>query len=264
MTTPDIGIQTNFINKVNMPPLDADGFYYVRYRIKTLDGATTTQWSPLHKISKEQLRVYDPYSVISEAKSHGKSIDFSWSVKDTRTGLIPEEIKDLPIDVYVRWGGKIESVSSAGTIYTISFNFDHDLSVDQEVYVTVPQGGDSMSSKYRVHSIIDQRTIAIETVGLYTGFIEVGNLVFESWTHSRMTYDNSLSVTIPDRFQTLMENIGTELAPEYVLQTRYSQFLVILATTAKTKKETDYGTRIVFTAPSSTAASYDAGGVLPL
>lgn len=268
MTTPDIGIQTNFINKTNMPPLDADGFYYVRYRVKTLDGATTTQWSPLHKISKETITYRfgggGNYEVISEAKSHGKSIDFSWLVRHKTTKVVgpPEEVKDLPLDVYVRWGGKIVSFSYAGTVCTISLNFDHKFVADQDIYVSLPGGGDSLSSKFTVKEIIDARTITVETVGAYTGFIDVDNLLFGSWIHSRMTYDSSLSLTIPNNFETLMENVGTEMAPEYALQTRYSQFLVHLASTSKTKTENDSNTRILFTTPSSTAASYDSGSIV--
>ncbi len=103
MTTPDPGIQKSFISKQNLPLLDSSSRYLLRYRVKTLDGALATAWSPVYKVSKpsiESLFTVGGYSVSQkEMKSHGKSFDVSWKILPS----VPEQISGLPLDVYVKW-----------------------------------------------------------------------------------------------------------------------------------------------------------------
>lgn len=105
MTTPDIDIQKNIVQKPNLPYLDSDNNYLVRYRVKTQDGNSSTVWSPVFRIKKqsvEPLFAVGATSVFVETKSHGQSFDVSWSFSPS----IPEQIFGLMLDVYVKWNGE--------------------------------------------------------------------------------------------------------------------------------------------------------------
>lgn len=114
MTDPDIGIQLNTVQKSNLPYLDSSNRYLVRYRVKTADGTLTTSWSPVYRIYKQPL-VNLTYNVDQkEIKSHGKSFDVSWKIMPE----VPEQIKGLPLDVYVKW----DNEASWNFVTTITSN----------------------------------------------------------------------------------------------------------------------------------------------
>ena len=98
MTNPDVGIQTNTVQRTSLPYLDSSNRYLVRYRIRTADGNLSTAWSTVHRITKPSIADLT-YTVEKEIKSHGKSFDVSWKLLPS----VPDQIKDLPLDVYVKW-----------------------------------------------------------------------------------------------------------------------------------------------------------------
>lgn len=116
MTSPDIGIQINTVQRPNLPYLDSDNRYLVRYRIRTSDGNLSTAWSTVHRITKPSVDLLT-YTVEKEIKSHGKSFDVSWKLLPS----VPEQIKDLPLDVYVKWDSE-ESWNFVTTTSTNSFS----------------------------------------------------------------------------------------------------------------------------------------------
>jgi hypothetical protein len=99
MTTPDIGVQKITVQKQNLPSLDSDNKYLVRYRVKTKDGIATTAWSPVHRATKPSIEGLTYNVDEKEIKSHGKSFDISWKILPS----VPEQILGLPLDVYARW-----------------------------------------------------------------------------------------------------------------------------------------------------------------
>ncbi len=103
MSTPDVGIQKSTILKQDLPLLDSERKYFLRYRVRSKNGSATTAWSPVYRITKpsiESLFTTGGYSVSQkEFKSHGKSFDVSWKISPS----IPEQINGLPFDVYIKW-----------------------------------------------------------------------------------------------------------------------------------------------------------------
>lgn len=117
MTTPDIGIQKNVILKQDLPYLDSDERYFVRYRIKSKNGNSTTAWSPLYRITKQSMATLTYNTDDREIKSHGKSFDVSWKFSPS----IPTQIDGIPLDVYVKWDNE-ESWNFVTTTSTNSFS----------------------------------------------------------------------------------------------------------------------------------------------
>jgi hypothetical protein len=118
MTTPDIGVQKITVQKQNLPSLDSDNKYLVRYRIKSNDGIATTAWSTVHRATKPSIQdlTYDVDE--KEIKSHGKSFDMSWKILPTT----PEQIRGIPLDVYAKWGSSTEwTYISTTTSNSLSF-----------------------------------------------------------------------------------------------------------------------------------------------
>lgn len=111
MPTPDVGVQKITVQKGNLPSLDSNSQYLVRYRVKTSDGIATTAWSPVYRITKPSIEslTYDVDE--REIKSHGKSFDVSWKILPQ----VPEQILGLPLDVYARWDETTEWVYIATT-----------------------------------------------------------------------------------------------------------------------------------------------------
>lgn len=102
MPSPDTGIQKNVILKKELPLLDSDERYFVRYRIKSKNGNATTAWSPLYRITKQSMTTLTYNTNDREIKSHGKSFDVSWKFSPA----IPEQIDGLLLDVYVKWNNE--------------------------------------------------------------------------------------------------------------------------------------------------------------
>lgn len=115
--TPDNGIQINTVQKTNLPYLDSENRYLVRYRIRTSDGNLSTAWSTVHRITKASISTTMGATTKDiEIKSHGKSFDASWKLNP-----VPEQVKDLPVDIYVKWDSE-ESWRFVTTTSTNSFS----------------------------------------------------------------------------------------------------------------------------------------------
>ena len=111
MTTPDIGVQKITVQKTNLPSLDSNNQYLVRYRVKTKDGIASTAWSPVHRATRPSIETLTYNVNEKEIKSHGKSFDVSWKILPP----VPEQILGLPLDVYARWDETAEWVYIATT-----------------------------------------------------------------------------------------------------------------------------------------------------
>lgn len=266
MSTPDLNIQTHNVQKDSLPLLDSENSYVLRYRIKTLDGSASTSWSPVYKAKKESIERFfgagGTHAADVEAKSHGQSFDVSWRIHNADTDLseTPEQVDGLPLDAYVRWGGKIVSFTPAGSIYTITVNYDHNFVIGQTV--TAEGTSEDYQQNYTVTSTPSARTFTIDTTGLPTtytigldtlDFIDEGNRLWSKWEFVATTVANSFSVPIPISHQTIVE-AGD-------LQVRYAEFMVHLATFEKNRQETDPATLIFYSDSVSTGAVYNAGTV---
>ena len=267
MNTPDLNIQTHNVQKDSLPLLDSENSYVLRYRVKTLDGSASTSWSPVYRAKKESVeRFFGPggtHRADVEAKSHGQSFDVSWRIHNDTTDLseTPEQVDGLPLDAYVRWGGEIVSFSPAGAVYTITVNYDHNFFVGQTI--TIEGVSEDYQQNYTVQSVTGLRTFTIDTTGLPTtyvlgldtlDFIEIGNRLWSRWEFVATTVANSFSVPIPAHHQTKVES--------GVLQRRYAEFMVHLATFEKNRQETDPATLIFYSDSVSTGAAYDAGSII--
>lgn len=259
MSTPDLNIQTHNVQKSQLPLLNSDNEYVVRYRIKTLDGATTTSWSPVYRAKKDSIEsFFNPttgtHRADVTAKSHGESFDVSWRIHNATTDLseIPEQVDGLPLDAYVRWGGKITSVSNIGTIYTISVNYDHNFFIGQTI--TAEGTTEDQQQNYTVLEIVDTRSFTIQTLGLSTTYLQSDNRLWSKWEFVTTTSSNSFSLPIPLAHQAQIEN--------GVRQERYAEFMVHLATFIKDRQEVTAETLVFYSDSVDTRATYDAGSIV--
>lgn len=251
----DSGIQINNIQKSNLPLLDSENRYLLRYRIKNLDGTSTTAWSPVYRVTKPSIdpifnKTTGTHMAEVEAKSHGKSFDVSWKITNKITQLteIPEQIVGLPLDAYVRWGGLITDVSYIGTVYTITVNYKHNFIVGQ--VITAEGTTEDEQQNYTVLAIVDDYSFTIQTTGMSTTYLEIGNRLWSKWEYVTTTTANSFSVPIPEHHQSLPT------------VDKYAEFMVHLATFVKDRQETLSSTMIFYTDSVSTRATYDAGSIL--
>lgn len=151
MTTPDSGIQKNTILKSDLPALDSNRKYFIRYRIKSKNGLATTAWSPIYRPQKPSVQsLFDnsntpaagTYNTLEkEVKSHGKSFDVSWKIKNNDTGAVevPEQIKDLALDVYVKWDDQPDwsfVVTTTGNSFSLPIPAEYQSTVTQEYFAS--------------------------------------------------------------------------------------------------------------------------------
>lgn len=171
--SPDLGIQVNPVQKTNLPYLDSNNQYLVRYRVRTSDGNLSTSWSTVHRIEKPSIEPLT-FTVEKEIKSHGKSFDVSWKLLPS----VPEQIKDLPVDVYVKW----DSSTTWNFITTTSTNsFSVPIPEDYQSNVT-----ESHTASFMVHLATfakDRASTDLETLvfienGISTRAVyDAGNIV---------------------------------------------------------------------------------------
>jgi hypothetical protein len=258
MTSPDVGIQVNSIPKTSLPYLDSDNQYLIRYRVKTSDGNLSTVWSPVYKVKKQSIEeFFNPDTGTHNAnereiKSHGKSIDVSWKIKSGDTVSIPEQINGLPLDAYVRWGGKITAYTSSGNTRTITVNYDHHFYVGQTV--TVEGATEDQQTNYIVTYIHPTNPRQFQVVTSTPTNIAIGNRLWSRWEFIATITGNSFSVPIPDHHQSRVES-GVPME-------RYAEFMVHLSTFEKDRQETTPETLIFYSESISTKAQYDAGSIL--
>jgi hypothetical protein len=254
MTTPDIGVQKITVQKQNLPSLDSDNRYLVRYRVKAKDGTATTAWSTVRRATKQSIEpIFNPTTGTHNAdereiKSHGKSFDVSWKIKRTSTDLaeVPEQISGLASDAYVRWGGRIVSASISSGVATIEVDYAHHFYVGQSV--TAEGTTEDEQTTYRVKDITDEHTFTVETSSL--GYLVIGNRLWSRWEYVTTTSSNSFSVPIPEHHRSTQAN------------TYYAEFMVHLATFAKDRIETYPETLIFYSESVSTRANYDSGSIV--
>ncbi len=259
MTSPDSGIQKNVVAKTHLPLLDSSARYLVRYRVKTADGIAATAWSPIYKATKDSISpIFDEetgthHALEREIKSHGKSFDVSWKFTNKVTELTetPEQINNLPLDAYSRWGGTILDVATSGTIHTITVDYDHHFYAGQTVTAELVVGGmgvEDSQVNYIVKDIIDNFTFTVDSAT--TTYLSIGNRLWSKWEFVTTTSTNSFSVPIPAHHQSTIYN------------TYYAEFMVHLATVLKDRQETTPNTLIFYTESVSTRAKYDAGSIV--
>jgi hypothetical protein len=258
MTTPDINIQKIPVQKESLPYLDSDNNYLVRYRIRTEDGNSSTSWSPVYKAKKQSIdKFFNPTTGTHNAnereiKSHGKSIDVSWKIKNGDLVSIPEQIDGLPLDAYVRWGGKIVAYTSSGDTRTITVNYDHNFYVGQ--VITAEGATEDQQTNYTVTYIHPTNPRQFQVVTSTPTNIAVGNRLWSRWEFIATITGNSFSVPIPDSHQSRVES-GVPME-------RYAEFMVHLATFKKDRQETTPETLIFYSESISTKAQYDAGSIV--
>lgn len=272
---PDSGVQKNVILKQDLPMLDSNRKYFVRYRVKTKDGSVSSAWSPVYQPIKPSIEgLFNPNTGTHNAdereiKSHGKSFDVSWKIKNTITDLIeiPEQIKDLPLDAYVRWGGLISNVSpnpagnsstfvqdpnnSNNYLWTVSLNYVHNFYVGQ--VITAEGTTQDNQINYTVNSIVSQQVFTVslpKTVA--PTYLAANNRLWSRWEYISTITGNSFSVPIPLTHQTTISTLSSN-------NTKYAEFMVHLATVTKDRQETDPETLIFYTESVSTAGIYDSG-----
>jgi hypothetical protein len=250
--TPDIGIQKSIVLKKDLPLLDSDRKYFLRYRIKSKNGIATTAWSSIYRIVKPSIAdLFNPTTGLynadeREIKSHGKSFDVSWKIKNQDDLVeIPEQIKDLPLDAYVRWGGRITGYTSSGDTRTVTVNYDHHFYVGQTI--TAEGATEDQQTNYTVSEIVSARVFKV--VSSTDTNLAIGNRLWSLWEYISTITGNSFSVPIPEHHQ----STATEI--------RYAEFMVHLATVAKDRQETLSDTLIFYTESVSTRANYDGGSL---
>lgn len=96
MTTADSGIQKAIIKKENLPTLNANNGYSIRYRIVDEDGSRTSHWSQKYFLISNTVEKVQATIVVDSANS---IITIYWDSPLDKT------IKNF--DIYVKWSNSL-------------------------------------------------------------------------------------------------------------------------------------------------------------
>lgn len=133
--TPDTDVQKVFVPKDILPAITPELTYAIRYRVVSDNGVQVSDWSPKHLATKFPVyssntstkTILNPtgtspakYSVSVVTKSHSESFDVSWKIVKSADGLAetPEQLVDINLDCYVRWGTNSSGTITWGTDWT--------------------------------------------------------------------------------------------------------------------------------------------------
>lgn len=143
MATPDAGIKKAIIQQADFPPLSQNGNYYIRYRVLTQDGVSSSAWSQVYSLTPDSVQTVisnKSQSVIPIYKSDGYVVTISWN--------IPSSVVNEDFDVFVNWSTTSDfSSGTTGWLYkgtTVSNNYQFQIPSTPTDYRHLP----GTSAKY--------------------------------------------------------------------------------------------------------------------
>jgi hypothetical protein len=216
------------IKKVEIPLEDQpymtdDGKYYLRYRVVSESGISTSEWSPVAVLVGRPILDIIGTEVSITISSDDFSMNVNWDIPDT--------LKNTTFDGYARWDGKIvsvvDSLVNSQAAKTIEVEYDHNLVPGD----TTTLGHDGVYAEIPVIGLVEISPGVYHTkkflVADFSGFPYVpGDRVRTAWEFVATTTANNLLVKIKDGHRTTN-----------VLQPNYAQIWIQIPTRQKIVSE---------------------------